>query len=103
MAAEGGKMWMKHGAVSYKECIGDDLNPEMGGVRIATFPKMAKLKAGETVWYSFITYKSRAHRDAVNKKVNKEMSEKYKDHENMEMPFDMKRFAYGGFKPIVDL
>jgi uncharacterized protein YbaA (DUF1428 family) len=103
MAEEGARMWKKFGALDYKECIGDDLNPKsMGGPKHLAFTGMAKAKSNETVWFSFITFKSRAHRDAVNKKVMAEMdaqAEKYKD---MEMPFDMKRMAYGGFKVIVD-
>ncbi len=54
------------------------------------------------MWFSFITYKSRAHRDQVNKKVMAEMSKKAEKQKNMPMPFDMKRMAYGGFKVIVD-
>lgn len=104
MAAEGGKMWMKHGALSYKECIGNDMNPNKGTpMETPTFPKMAKARSGETVWFSFITYRSRKHRDQVNAKVMKEMTEKMKGHENDKMPFDMKRMSYGGFEAIVDL
>ena len=98
----GAKTWKKYGALEYFECIGDDLKVKKGMGQ--GFPKLAKLKPGETVAFSWIVYKSRAHRDEVNKKVEKEMStpanqEKYN---NMPMPFDMKRFAYGGFKPIVE-
>ena len=101
MAQEGAKMWKKYGALDYKECIGDDLAPNMGGVTMLTFPKLAKLKKGETVWFSFITYRSRAHRDAVNKKVMAEIDKQVEKYKNMSMPFDMKRMAYGGFKVIV--
>lgn len=103
MAQFGKKIWMKYGALDYKECVGDDLHPKMGGMPAMTFPKMTKLKAGETVVFSYIVYKSRAHRDQVNAKVMKDplMNDpKYKDKP---MPFDMKRFAYGGFKVIVDV
>ncbi len=100
MAQDGAKTWMKCGALDYKECMGDDLSPNMGGMPALTFPKMIKLKKGETVWFSYITYKSRAHRDQVNKKVMAEMDKKYKD--TSPVPFDMKRMAYGGFKVIVD-
>ncbi|TSC84275.1 MAG: hypothetical protein G01um101413_570 [Parcubacteria group bacterium Gr01-1014_13] len=100
MAQEGSRIWKKYGALEYKECVGDDLSPNMGGMPALTFPKMIKLKKGETVWFSFVTYKSRAHRDQVNKKVMAEMDKKYKDAPPM--PFDMKRMAYGGFKVIVD-
>jgi uncharacterized protein YbaA (DUF1428 family) len=96
MAALGGKIWMEHGALQYVECVGEDLKiPKM-----FSFLDLAKPKAGETICFSFIVYKSRAHRDAVNKKVMadprlKEMPQK--------MPFDFKRMAYGGFQAIVDL
>ncbi|OGI95583.1 RNA signal recognition particle [Candidatus Nomurabacteria bacterium RIFCSPLOWO2_01_FULL_42_17] len=102
MAQWGAKTWKKYGALEYFECIGDDLKVKKGMGQ--GFVKLAKLKKGETVAFSWIVYKSRAHRDAVNKKVMKEMDaplnkEKYK---NMPMPFDMKRFAYAGFKAIVE-
>jgi len=101
MAIEGARMWMKYGALEYMECLGDDLNPNMGGPKGLTFQQMTKLKKGETVWFSFITYKSKAHRDNVNKKVMKEMGKQAEKYKNMPMPFDMKRMAYGGFKAIV--
>lgn len=102
MAEWGAKTWMKHGALEYFECIGDDLKVKKGmGLG---FGKLAQLKLGETVAFSWIVYKSRKHRDEVNKKVMKEMNspENKKKYENQPMPFDMKRFAYGGFKPIVE-
>jgi uncharacterized protein YbaA (DUF1428 family) len=100
MAKDAGQIWMRHGALGYKECLGDDLHPDMGGYAFLPFPKMTKLKSSETVWFSYIEYKSKAHRDAVNKKVMREMKKQQKDKpEHMDqMPFDMKRFAYGGFK-----
>jgi uncharacterized protein YbaA (DUF1428 family) len=100
MASVGAKMWKKHGALEYFECVGDDLFPKMPGMKIAQFTTLAKAKPGETVVFSFIVYKSRAHRDAVNKKVMKEMSESM-DDQSKKMPFDMKRMAFGGFKTIV--
>ncbi|MCC6564071.1 DUF1428 domain-containing protein, partial [Candidatus Uhrbacteria bacterium] len=70
MATEGARMWKKFGALEYFECMGDDLFPKgMGGVKALTFPKMTKMKKDETVWFSFIVYKSKKHRDQVNKKV----------------------------------
>ena len=101
LALQGAKMWKKYGAVDYKECLGDDLHPNMGGVKGLTFSKMVKLKKGETVWFSFITYKSRAQRDQVNEKVIAAMDKLAKQHKDLPMPFDMKRMAYGGFKVIV--
>jgi uncharacterized protein YbaA (DUF1428 family) len=100
MASAGAKAWKKHGALEYFECVGDDLNPKMPGMKIAPFPTVAKAKRGETVVFSFIVYKSKAHRNAVNKKVMKEMDEMMKEHPQ-KMPFDMRRMAFGGFRTIV--
>lgn len=94
MATMGYKSWMKHGALSYYECVGDDFIPHGQG-----FKKMCKLKTGETVVFAYIVYKSKAHRNQVNKKVMKEMSELGSDYK---MPFDVRRFAMGGFKSIVN-
>ena len=103
MADEGKQMWMKHGALEYMECMGEDLVPKaMGGMKPLAFTKMTKAKPDETVWFSFIVYKSRKHRDEVNKKVMDEMTEAYKDQKDMPMPFDMKRMAYGGFEVVVE-
>lgn len=103
MATEGRDMWMKHGALEYYECKGDDLLPkEMGGMKNLAFTEMAKANADETVWFSFIVYKSKEHRDEVNKTVMDEMDEKYKDAKDFSMPFDMKRMAFGGFSVEVE-
>ena len=98
MATDGQRVWKKFGALDYKECIGDALTPE--GVTL-TFPKLTKLKKDETVWFSFVTYKSKAHRDAVNKKVMAYFSKKYPDSSFKDMPFNMARMSYGGFKVLV--
>ena len=98
MAADGARVWKKHGALEYFECVGDDLFPKMPGMKIAQFPSLAKARAGETVVFSFIVYKSKGHRNAVNKKVMKEMGGT--EHPPT-MPFDVKRMAFGGFKTIV--
>lgn len=98
MAREASTVWKKFGALDYKECILDDDKPQF--VKL-TFPKMAKTKVGETVWFSFIVFKSRAHRDAVNKKVMAYFAKKYDKEMSQSMPFDMKRFSYGGFKVMV--
>jgi uncharacterized protein YbaA (DUF1428 family) len=95
MALFGKKTWLKHGALDYKECVGDDLMPKYG----ALFPRMTRLKRGETVVFSYIVFRSRAHRDRVNAKVMKEFASSA--NQSMEMPFDMKRMAYGGFRVIV--
>lgn len=99
IAAKAGKVWMKYGALDYKECVGDDLTPNTTGMPTLTFPKMIKVKKGETVCFSYIGYRSRAHRDAVNAKV---MKDPLMTEQNDPMPFDLKRMAYGGFKVIVD-
>jgi uncharacterized protein YbaA (DUF1428 family) len=93
MAKEGGATWKKFGALDYKECRADDMTPNHV---VFTFPKMAKAKAGEEVWFSFIVFKSKKHRDEVNKKVMAYFDKKYAK-KKMDMPFDMKRMAYGGF------
>lgn len=102
MAKEGGKIWRKHGALDYKECVGDDLKPDMGGMRIRTFMDLAKPKRNEVVVFSYIVFKSRAHRDKVNAKVMKDPSMSDPALKDKPMPFDMKRMAYGGFRVIVD-
>ena len=95
MATIAGKVWRDHGALDYKECVGDDLQVKYG----LPFPRQLKLKLSETVLFSYILYKSRAHRDRVNAAVMKEM-EKMKWPKKM--PFDVKRMMYGGFKVLVD-
>lgn len=102
MAKAGAKVWKKHGALEYFECRGDDLSPNMGKTKIMTFKKMTKLKKDETVWFSFIIYKSKKNRDEVNKKVMSDSSMNSEKWKNKPMPFDMKKMAYGGFKAIVE-
>ncbi len=94
MAKEGARMWLKAGALQYYECVGDDLNVKFG----KPFPAGIKAKPGETVVFSWIIFKSRAHRDQVNKKVMGQM----KPDEMGDMPFDAGRMLYGGFKSIVE-
>jgi uncharacterized protein YbaA (DUF1428 family) len=97
MAEMGRDSWMKHGALEYYECRGDDLKQnEMGGEKSRSFMEMAGASQNETVWFSFIVFKSKEHRDEVNAKVVEEMS-KMEMPENFQMPMDMKRMAYGGF------
>ena len=92
-----GKVWKAHGALEYRECVGDDLKNTFG----VAFPKLAKAKTGETVVFSWIVYKSRASRDRVNAKVMQDP--RITRSMKQPMPFDVKRMAYGGFKVIVDL
>lgn len=97
LAREAARVWKKFGALDYKECMLDDPKPKFVTF---TFPKMAKVKRGETVWFSYIVYKSHKHRDDVNKKVMAYFEKKY-GKDMTAMPFDMKRFAYGGFSVVV--
>lgn len=103
MAKEAAQFWLKHGALSVRECMGDDLNPDMGKYKQLPFQKLTKLKRNETVWFSYIEYRSKAERNRINKKVMAEMEEYHKEHpDHMEdMPFDMRRFSYGGFSAEV--
>jgi uncharacterized protein YbaA (DUF1428 family) len=94
MARIGERMWRKHGALDYKECVADDLKTKWG----STFTRLLKLKPGETVVFSYVVFKSRAHRDRVNAKVMKEMASAGMP---TDMPFDVKRMVYGGFKVAV--
>ncbi|MCB1682620.1 MAG: DUF1428 domain-containing protein [Rhodospirillales bacterium] len=99
LASMAGKIWIEHGALAYVECVGDDLE-DKGFCK--TFPGAFKSKKGETVVFAYIVFKSRAHRDKVNKKVmaDERLSASC-DPKNM--PFDCKRMAYGGFKALVNL
>jgi uncharacterized protein YbaA (DUF1428 family) len=92
-----GKVWREHGALEYRECVGDDLKVRMG----VPFPRLAKAKPGEAVVFSWIVYTSRAARDRVNAKVMKDP--RITRTMNNPMPFDVKRMAYGGFKVLVDV
>lgn len=103
MAEVGRDTWMKCGALEYYECRGDDMVPqEMGGEKARTFTDMAGATADETVWFSYIVFKSKEHRDEVNAMVMEEMGKKAKEYKDMAMPFDMKRMAYGGFQVEVE-
>ena len=103
MAQDGRDTWMRYGALEYYESRGDDLIPqEMGGEKALAFTEMAGAKKDETVWFSFIVFKSKAHRDEVNAKVMEEMNKQMEENKNMSMPFDMKRMAYGGFQVEVE-
>jgi uncharacterized protein YbaA (DUF1428 family) len=99
IARKAGKVWMEYGALQYVECVGDELQIKM---ITATFPKLVKLKPGETVVFSWIRYKSKGQRNRVNAQVMKDprMDAMIKDGA---MPFDMKRMSMGGFKSIVEL
>lgn len=96
MAQKAGKIFREHGALEVRECAGDDWKTPCG----VMFPKLLKLKPGETAMFSYITYKSRADRDRVNRRIMKDpRMPELMDPKNM--PFDMDRMVYGGFKVIV--
>lgn len=103
MAEMGRDSWMKHGALQYFECRGDDLKQqEMGDQKSRAYKDMAGAGDDDNVWFSFIIFESKEHRDEVNAKVMAEMSEAYKDQANFEMPNDMQKMAYGGFEVVVE-
>jgi uncharacterized protein YbaA (DUF1428 family) len=96
MAQKAGRIWMEHGALEFVECVADDVKPG----KLTSFPQSVKLKRNETVFFSWIVYKSRAHRDRVNKKVMADP--RLKDMMDLKtMPFDAKRMIYGGFAVLV--
>jgi len=97
MALKAGKVWRDHGALEYIECIADDVKPG----KHTSFPQSVKLKAGETVVFAYIVYKSRADRDRINAKVMKDA--RLADMMDPKaMPFDGKRMFWGGFKVMVE-
>ena len=96
MARKAGKVWKDHGALEFVECVADDVKPG----KLTSFPQSVKLKAGEVVVFSYILFKSRRHRDSVNKKVMADP--RLNDMMDMKnMPFDAKRMIYGGFAVLV--
>jgi len=97
MAKLASKVWRDHGALEYRECVGDDLAVKFG----MPFTKQLKTKTGETVVFAWISYKSRKHRDQVNAKVMKD-KRLAASMDAKKMPFDVKRMCYGGFKTLVE-
>jgi uncharacterized protein YbaA (DUF1428 family) len=97
MSQKAGRVWREHGALEYRECAGDDLKVKMAD----SFPRRIRVRRGETVLFSWIVYRSRAHRDAVNAKVMKD-PRLAKMMDPKAMPFDVRRMLYGGFKVLVD-
>ena len=95
IARTAGRIWREYGALDYRECVGDDLEPPFG----RPFGRLLRLKPGETAIFAWILYKSKAHRDRVNAKVLKDPRLKA---DEKGMPFDVKRMSYGGFKTIVE-
>ena len=98
IAQKAGKVWLEHGALEVRECVGDDLKIK----GMVPFPRMARARAGETVFFSWIVYKSRAQRDRVNAKVMKDPRIMADMMDPKAMPFDVKRMVYGGFRVLVD-
>ena len=98
LAQKAGKIFREHGALESRECVGDDLKAKFG----VPFTRAVKVKRGETVWFSWIVFKSRAHRDRVNMKVMKDPRLAAMMDPTM-MPFDFRRMVYGGFKMQVKL
>ena len=96
IAKKAGKVWKDHGALEYRECVGEDLKTGHG----VPFPKRVKAKPSEAIVFSWIVYKSRKHRDQVNAKVMADP--RMAKMMAMEMPFDMKAMSYGGFDVVVD-
>jgi uncharacterized protein YbaA (DUF1428 family) len=98
MARKAGKIWREHGALEFRECVSDDVKRG----KVTSFPQSVKLKRGETVVFSWIVFRSRAHRDRVNAKVMKD-PRLADTMESKDMPFDAKRMIYGGFNVVVDV
>lgn len=97
MAKIASKVWRDHGALDYRECVGEDLKVKMG----IPFTKLTKSKPSEIVVFSYIVYKSKADRNKINAKVMKDP--RFANMDMNDMPFDCKRMSYGGFKTIVDI
>lgn len=103
MARMGRDSWMRHGALQYFECRGDDLKQdEMGDLKSRAFAEMTGATSDENVWFSFIVFNSKEHRDEVNKKVMEEMGESFEGQDKFEMPNDMTRMAKGGFEVAIE-
>ena len=103
MARQGRDAWMKHGALQYFECKGEDLKQqENGPEKTRSFSEMTGARGGDDVWFSFIVFESREHRDRVNKKVMEEMDAAYSGQSSFVSPFEMSRMAYGGFEVLVE-
>jgi len=96
IARKAGKIWIEHGALEYRECLGEDLHIK----GLLPFPRAVKVKPSETVFFSWIVFRSRKHRDTVNAKVMRDPRLKM---DAKTMPFDFKRMYCGGFEMLVDL
>lgn len=103
MADEAADMWLRHGALSVRECRGDDVTPDMGEYTPQYFTNIMNTKEDEVVWFSYIEYESKESRDRINAAVQEEMTAYQKEHPDHmnDMPFDLKRMAFGGFAATV--
>jgi|SRR5262245_21601193 len=97
IARKAGKIWREHGALEYRECIAEDVKPG----KLTSFPQSVRLRPGEVVWFSWIVFRSRRHRDRVNARVMKD-PRLAGNMDPTKMPFDAKRMVYGGFEVMVD-
>ena len=97
LAAKAGKIWMEYGALSYNECVADDMKTQMG----ISFPKLTQAKSSEVIVFSWIVYKSKKQRDSINKKVMADP--RLADMDPSTMPFDCEKMSYGGFTKLVSL
>jgi uncharacterized protein YbaA (DUF1428 family) len=96
------KVWRDHGALEYVECVADQLTSKHEGKTFTSlFPKLAGVKKGEVVVFAWITYKSKADQKRVMKKVMED-PRMANAMDPTDMPFDMGRMAWAGFKPIVE-
>ncbi len=103
MAEEGRESWMKHGALQFFECRSDDLKQqEMGDEKSRSFVEMTGAEDSDDVWFSFIVFESKVHRDEVNKKVMAEMEASYDENSEFVSPFEMNQMSYGGFEVVVE-
>ncbi len=98
VATKAGKLWREHGALEYRECVGDDMEVE----HMLAFPKLAKSKPDEVVIFAYAVFESRKHRDAANKKIMADPRIAAMGTESKAI-FDCKRMAYGGFKTLVQV
>ncbi len=107
MAHDAGKIWMKHGALEYWECVGYEfkvsVDPTDKSKTALLFPRKFDLKPSETILFSWIIYKSKAHRNKVNAKVMKDPAMNMENFDMKSMPFDVRKMLYAGFTPIVKM
>lgn len=99
LAQKASQVWKKHGALEYYEAAANDLDAKWAGIN---FNSTVQAQPDETVIFSYIVFKSKEHRDEVNQKVMKDPEMNPPEAGEEDMPFDMKRMAYGGFEVIAE-